>query len=239
MIRTDELVSAPTLAERVLPMARKGLSAWEISETTGLKLQSVRVSISALRARGELERTAPRRQHATIAEQIQPLFEQGLGAEEIFSRTGHNLRTVKWCIYKLRAKAKAAGAAEPVASVKPVAPVVLERVEALPRPALASPAVDLSELFQVPARHGRRVIDEREPRTDGLIDLLDLTSRTCRWPVGDPGTPAFGFCCDEVQPGCGPYCATYRLRAYARPEVRAKIDRQLNIPKAKSKRVTA
>ena len=26
------------------------------------------------------------------------------------------------------------------------------------------------------------------------IGLMDLTERTCQWPVGDPATPEFGFC---------------------------------------------
>lgn len=43
--------------------------------------------------------------------------------------------------------------------------------------------------------------------------LLQLNSETCRWPVGDPGTPDFFFCGAEPLRG-HPYCAGHCLRAY-------------------------
>jgi GcrA cell cycle regulator len=43
--------------------------------------------------------------------------------------------------------------------------------------------------------------------------LLDLDSRTCRWPVHDPAAPDFFFC--GAQSAFGrPYCATHCARAY-------------------------
>jgi GcrA cell cycle regulator len=45
--------------------------------------------------------------------------------------------------------------------------------------------------------------------------LLDLNSRTCRWPVGDPGGSDFFFC--GAPPLVGrPYCAEHCARACAR-----------------------
>jgi GcrA cell cycle regulator len=35
--------------------------------------------------------------------------------------------------------------------------------------------------------------------------ILALTSKTCRWPVGDPRTPGFFFCGGEAEENC-PYC---------------------------------
>jgi GcrA cell cycle regulator len=51
--------------------------------------------------------------------------------------------------------------------------------------------------------------------------FLDLTSRTCRWPVGDPGACDFFFC--GAPPLVGkPYCAEHCARAYrARDEALA------------------
>ena len=37
------------------------------------------------------------------------------------------------------------------------------------------------------------------------ISLMELTERTCKWPVGDPATPDFWFCGLPVQQG-KPYC---------------------------------
>lgn len=40
------------------------------------------------------------------------------------------------------------------------------------------------------------------------LSLMDLTERTCKWPVGDPATPNFWFCGLPVQQG-KPYCEAH------------------------------
>lgn len=63
-----------------------------------------------------------------------------------------------------------------------------------------------------------------EDDPDGLLDLgndvtaligslLDLNEHTCRWPIGDPLKPNFGFCGRHSIEG-SPYCAAHHDRAY-------------------------
>jgi GcrA cell cycle regulator len=40
------------------------------------------------------------------------------------------------------------------------------------------------------------------------ITLMELTERTCKWPIGDPATEDFWFCGLAVQPG-KPYCEAH------------------------------
>ncbi|MFZ7091762.1 GcrA family cell cycle regulator [Primorskyibacter sp. 2E233] len=40
------------------------------------------------------------------------------------------------------------------------------------------------------------------------LDLMELTERTCKWPVGDPATEDFWFCGLPVQQG-KPYCEAH------------------------------
>lgn len=40
------------------------------------------------------------------------------------------------------------------------------------------------------------------------IGLMDLTERTCKWPIGDPATSEFWFCGLPVQTG-KPYCEAH------------------------------
>ena len=40
------------------------------------------------------------------------------------------------------------------------------------------------------------------------ISIMELTERTCKWPIGDPATDAFWFCGHEAEPG-KPYCKTH------------------------------
>jgi len=47
-------------------------------------------------------------------------------------------------------------------------------------------------------------------------NLLELTEATCRWPIGDPGTPEFFFCGGNTLPGL-PYCHYHSRIAYQPP----------------------
>ncbi|MGR3485024.1 MAG: GcrA family cell cycle regulator [Paracoccaceae bacterium] len=40
------------------------------------------------------------------------------------------------------------------------------------------------------------------------LTLMELTERTCKWPIGDPATPQFWFCGLPVQQG-KPYCEAH------------------------------
>ena len=55
-----------------------------------------------------------------------------------------------------------------------------------------------------------------EPVSDRpRCSLLDLGTRSCRWPIGRPGTEDFGFCGDAPVEGL-PYCAGHARLAYRR-----------------------
>jgi GcrA cell cycle regulator len=62
---------------------------------------------------------------------------------------------------------------------------------------------------------------EPQPRVVSLSDapliergtILQLTEQTCKWPVGDPGTEEFHFCCRRSELGI-PYCGYHARLAY-------------------------
>ncbi len=45
------------------------------------------------------------------------------------------------------------------------------------------------------------------------LTLMQLTERTCKWPIGDPATEEFWFCGHPVQAG-KPYCETHVAVAF-------------------------
>lgn len=49
---------------------------------------------------------------------------------------------------------------------------------------------------------------EEVEKTAKRISLMELTERTCKWPVGDPATDDFWFCGLPVQTG-KPYCEAH------------------------------
>lgn len=62
------------------------------------------------------------------------------------------------------------------------------------------------------AGEARRPIEVVAPISRNL-KLVELTERTCKWPVGDPATDDFGFCGNDA-PGTGAYCRYHSRLAY-------------------------
>lgn len=60
----------------------------------------------------------------------------------------------------------------------------------------------------------RRAGTKPEPKEETRVyTLADLTSQTCRWPIGDPKEENFHFCGKPVIQG-KPYCADHCAAAY-------------------------
>jgi GcrA cell cycle regulator len=111
-----------------------------------------------------------------------------------------------------------APAAEPVAEAAAPAPEPEEVAEA-PQPAPAAapaprkaiipagqplPPQPSANEISPEALATVREVEKKAKR----IGLMDLTERTCKWPVGDPATEDFWFCGLSVQAG-KPYCEAH------------------------------
>ena len=114
---------------------------------------------------------------------------------------------------KSRAKAKPAAKPAPKTEAKPAEPVAEET------PAPAAPATRIKPIIPagqpLPPQPSANEIDpaalakvsEIEKKAKKLT-LMELTERTCKWPVGDPATDDFWFCGLPVQAG-KPYCEAH------------------------------
>ncbi len=51
---------------------------------------------------------------------------------------------------------------------------------------------------------------------DKLYTLVELETHQCKWPVGEPRDPSFGFCGAKRVPGL-PYCQGHAARAFVDP----------------------
>ena len=107
--------------------------------------------------------------------------------------------------------AKAAGVAEapapkaePVAEAAPVErPSVPARKPIIPAGQPLPPQPSANEISPEALANVREV--EKKSKK---ISLMELTERTCKWPVGDPATDDFWFCGLPVQQG-KPYCEAH------------------------------
>jgi GcrA cell cycle regulator len=127
------------------------------------------------------------------------------------------------------AATEAKAAPKPKAEAKPKpAPKPAPAPKAEPAPKPAAPAAAASAPVPMPAR--KQIIPAGQPlppqpsaneispealarvseveKKAKKLTLMDLTERTCKWPVGDPATDDFWFCGLPVQQG-KPYCEAH------------------------------
>ncbi|GIX12169.1 MAG: hypothetical protein KatS3mg118_0128 [Paracoccaceae bacterium] len=81
----------------------------------------------------------------------------------------------------------------------------------MPRPAAqnaAPPAAPASEISPE-ALANLAEVEKRARR----LTLMQLTERTCKWPIGDPATDDFWFCGLPSEPG-KPYCEAHVAVAF-------------------------
>ena len=57
------------------------------------------------------------------------------------------------------------------------------------------------------------------------VTIMELREFMCRWPMGDPSTPDFRFCCDRAIAGL-PYC-THHCRIAYQPAAERKRERKV------------
>ncbi|WP_069300778.1 GcrA family cell cycle regulator [Neptunicoccus sediminis] len=105
-------------------------------------------------------------------------------------------------------------AAEPAAEAAP-APKAAEKPVSLParKPIITAgqplpPQPSNSEI----SAEALATVAEVEKKAKKLV-LMELTERTCKWPIGDPATDDFWFCGLGVQTG-KPYCEAHNAVAF-------------------------
>lgn len=101
-------------------------------------------------------------------------------------------------------KAKPAPEPKPAAAAAPAVPATMPaRKQIIPAGQPLPPQPSANEIS--PEALAR--VSEIEKKAKKL-HLMDLTERTCKWPVGDPATDDFWFCGLPVQQG-KPYCEAH------------------------------
>ena len=118
-------------------------------------------------------------------------------------------------------EAKAAKPAAPKAEVKPRPSPKTEAARPVPQPS-AEPEPSTPARRQIipagqplpPQPSANEISPEALAKVNEVekkskkISLMELTERTCKWPVGDPATEDFWFCGLPVQAG-KPYCEAH------------------------------
>ncbi|MCS6920443.1 MAG: GcrA family cell cycle regulator [Elioraea sp.] len=148
-------------------------------------------------------------------ETLRRLWAEGLSTAEIGRRMGISKNAVVGKAHRLHLPARPSPIRRSTESAKPAAPRPPRRTFrlAMPRP---SPLFGSGEPRPAPAHvpaEPRRAPAPVMPMP--RVEPLRTGNATCCWPIGDPGTPGFRFCCAPALIG-KPYCAEHAAIAYVR-----------------------
>ena len=161
-------------------------------------------------------------------EKLKELWAEGMSASQIAKSLGGVTRNaVIGKVHRLGLSNRGTGGGQPAEEAKPAKPAKASRAKAAPETKAAEPAAE--EPKPAPAAVVRTppvIRDATQPRAPGLptpeeqaaratlaeiekmakkLDLLSLTERTCKWPIGDPTEERFHFCGLPSVAG-KPYC---------------------------------
>lgn len=145
-------------------------------------------------------------------ELLKRLWADGLSASQIAKQLGGVTRNaVIGKVHRLGLAGRAAPSRPakrpvPIARVKPAVAIQPE-----PRP-----VEPVAEAIEVPPARPAQAVPGAAARTAArgdMIGVLQLGPHMCKWPIGDPGDPDFGFCGAQSLPG-GVYCAEHAAVAY-------------------------
>lgn len=160
-------------------------------------------------------------------EKLKELWTEGMSASQIAKTLGGVTRNaVIGKVHRLGLSNRT-GTGQPAADAKPAEKPAPARAAGTPaEPPPAAEATEEAPAAPVPARSQPPVRDATQPRAPGVptpeemaaretlaeiekmakkLDLLELTERTCKWPIGDPAEDDFYFCGLPSVPG-KPYC---------------------------------
>lgn len=153
-------------------------------------------------------------------ETLKKLWNEGLSASQIAGRLAHGVtrNAVIGKVHRLglsgrvtpqrAARPRPRKTREPSHPGRPMLPIhgatalkALHRIEPAERPE--------------PEPEPIRLVDLNIPEGE-RVNILMLSDRTCRWPVGDPGAEDFCFCGHAPKASGGPYC-DYHARIAFQP----------------------
>ncbi len=149
-------------------------------------------------------------------ETLKKLWTDGLSASQIAAELGGITRNAvigKVHRLGLSGRAKSPSSAAP----RPRKPRPHSQMLRVSRPAMRGNTA-LAHAYELEVEAEPELVDNVIPLGQRRT-LLELTEETCRWPIGDPGSPEFFFCGGQAIPSL-PYCTHHSRVAYQPANVR-------------------
>ena len=137
-------------------------------------------------------------------ERLRKMWLEGLTANEIAKKLGVTKNAIVGKVHRLCLQArpspiKIKAVEEPVEQSVQISDVKIETIE----------ENEFTDVIEVKSNAVTEVCKS------GNVNLVDLDSHTCRWPIGDPRDDDFCFCGKKVKTG-QTYCDEHSVMAYVK-----------------------
>jgi GcrA cell cycle regulator len=156
-------------------------------------------------------------------ELLKKLWTEGLSASQIAGRLGNGV-TRNAVIGKVH-RLNLSGRVQQQRVAQPRAPRKQREPSLAPRAGGSMPSMPtagssaLKPMMRAETHIRPQAIPEPQPLRlvdlpkDGRVTILHLSDKTCKWPIGDPGSEEFCFCGHGPREG-SPYCEYHARLAY-------------------------
>ena len=156
-------------------------------------------------------------------ELLKKLWTEGLSASQIAGRLGSGVtrNAVIGKVHRLNLSGRAPQprTSQPRAPRKQREPSLAGRANGMPSMPTAG-ATALKPMLRVEVQPRPQSLPEPKPvrlvdlpKGGGRVTILHLSEKTCKWPIGDPGSDEFCFCGHGPRDG-SPYCEYHARLAY-------------------------
>ncbi len=142
-------------------------------------------------------------------EELKKLWDQGLTTGEIGKALGVSKNAVVGKAHRLKLDSRPSPIRRGEDELPLEEPATAEREKSAETAAVQKP-VDAKPAAPKPAPV-KKAADKKEKKK--LFTVNDLTTTSCRWPIGDPKDEDFHFCGKTALPD-KPYCAEHAMLAY-------------------------
>jgi len=145
-------------------------------------------------------------------ERLVVMWKDGSSAREIGNELGFSRNAV---IGKVHRIAEANGLEHRKPRVRSIRPTSLtDAIRKAPRRPYLRPAGNGPPFTQLKACPEWRTEKMHDAPVPKMLQLFEMEEHQCRWPIGDPGRPNFGFCAHDKKDG-SVYCPYHDRIAYA------------------------
>jgi GcrA cell cycle regulator len=149
-------------------------------------------------------------------DRLRALWAEGHSTAEIGRRMGVSKNAVVGKAHRLQLPARPSPIRRDPAAPRPVAAGRRPTLPPLRVVASAAPATRREEAAPVVVPVAAASAPAPVAKPAPVVRAFPrLGTRSCCWPIGEPGTPGFKFCTAEALPG-KPYCAEHAAIAYVR-----------------------